>query len=105
MIEQAIGRLGIAVYSGTHATVPFFLAETQELLVNLAKQGIVSIDMELSVLFALANRYEKKTAGIIRIGDLLLRGLPTWKSRSCKLRLKEKVHTKIAETIIHYLFK
>lgn len=74
MIEQATGRLGIAVYSETHATVPFFLAETRQLLVNLVKQGAVSIDMELSVLSTLANRYEKKTAGIIRIGDLPLRG-------------------------------
>jgi len=38
----------------------------------------------------------KKAAGIITIGNLPLKGLPTWKSCSYRLRLKEKVHTKTA---------
>ena len=87
-----------------HATVPFFLSETKELLTDLQKQGAISVDMELSVLYALANRYNKKAAGIVRIGDLPLKGLPTWKSRSYKLQLKEKVHKKIVQGIIDYVF-
>jgi purine-nucleoside phosphorylase len=104
IIEREASSLGIAVHNGIHATVPFFLSETRKLLTDLQKRGVVSVDMELSVLYALANHYGKKAAGIIRIGDLPLKGLPTWKSRSCRLRLKEKVHTKIAEGIIQYLF-
>lgn len=60
--------------------------------------------MELSVLYALANHYHKKAAGIIRIGDLPLNGLPAWKSRSYRVQLKKEVHTKILNAIIDYLF-
>jgi purine-nucleoside phosphorylase len=103
-IEKALQNLGTKVHSGMHATVPFFLSETKELLTDLQKQGAISVDMELSVLYALANRYNKKVAGIVRIGDLPLKGLPTWKSRSYKLQLKEKVHKKIVQGIIDYVF-
>jgi purine-nucleoside phosphorylase len=105
MIEREASSLGITVHNGIHATVPFFLSETRKLLTDLQRQGVVSVDMELSVLYALANYYDKKAAGIVRIGDLPLRGMPTWKSRSCRLRLKEKVHRKILESIIQYLFR
>lgn len=105
IIERETSSLGIAVNSGIHATVPFFLSETRKLLTDLQEQGVVSVDMELSVLYALANHYGKKAAGIIRIGDLPLKGLPTWKSSSHRLRLKEKAHTKIAGSIIQYLLR
>jgi len=104
VIEKEVQNLGIKVHSGIHATVPFFLSETKQLLTNLQKQGILSVDMELSVLYALANHYNKKAMGIVRIGDLPLKGLPTWRSRSYKLQLKREVHKKILEGIISYLF-
>lgn len=103
-IEKAVRNLGIRVHSGIHATVPFFLSETRELLTKLQRQGAVSVDMELSVLYALANHYNKKVAGIMRIGDLPLKGLPTWKSRSYKLQLKKEVHKRILQGIINHLF-
>jgi purine-nucleoside phosphorylase len=104
LIVKEVQDLGIKVHQGIHATVPFFLAETKQLLTDLQQQGALSVDMELSVLYGLANRYQKKVAGIIRIGDLPLKGLPTWKSRSYKVELKEEVHTKILDAIIDYLF-
>lgn len=104
LIEKEIQDLNIKVHEGAHATVPFFLAETKQVLTDLQKQGALSVDMELSVLYALANRYHKRTVGIIRIGDLPLKGLPTWKSRSYKIELKKEVHTRILNAITNYLF-
>jgi purine-nucleoside phosphorylase len=72
-------------------------------LIALQKQHVLSVDMELSVLYALANHYDKKAAGIIRIGDLPLRGLPAWKSSSQKLRIKQEAHRKILKGIMSYL--
>jgi purine-nucleoside phosphorylase len=102
-IEKEVRNLGIKVHRGKHATVPFFLSETKQLLMNLQKQGVLSVDMELSVLYALANHYDKKAAGIIRIGDLPLKGLPAWKSVSYKLKIKKEVHNKILAGIISHL--
>jgi purine-nucleoside phosphorylase len=104
LIEKEVQALGIRVHQGIHATVPFFLAETRELLTDLQKQGALTVDMELSVLYALANHYDKKAAGIVRIGDLPLGGLPTWKSRRHKVELKKKVHAKILRALFAYLF-
>jgi purine-nucleoside phosphorylase len=104
IIEEKVHNLGIKVHMGKHATMPFFLSETKQLLIDLQKQGVLSVDMELSILYALANHYDKKTAGIIRIGDLPLKGLPAWESSTHKLRIKEEAHTKILEGIICHLF-
>lgn len=103
-IEKTVAYLGVRVHSGMHATVPFFLAETKELLVNLQKQGALSVDMELSFLYVLANHYRKRVASAVRIGDLPLKGLPTWKSRSYKLELKKEVHKRITQGIVNYFF-
>jgi purine-nucleoside phosphorylase len=102
-IEKKVHSLGIKVHMGKHATVPFFLSETKRLLIDLQKQGALSVDMELSVLYALANHYGKKAVGIIRIGDLPLKRLPAWESSSHELRFKKEVHTKILEGIISHL--
>jgi len=84
--------------------VPFFISETQKTPDRSRKQGVLSVDMELSVLYALANHYHKKAAGIIRIGDLPLNGLPAWKSRTSKRKLKRQVHKGILKGIIaHFL--
>jgi purine-nucleoside phosphorylase len=103
VIEKEVHNLGIKVHMGKHATVPFFLSETRQILIDLQKQGVLSVDMELSVLYALANHYDKKAAGIIRIGDLPLKGLPAWKSSSHKLRIKKEAHRKILEGIMSHL--
>jgi purine-nucleoside phosphorylase len=105
LIKGEVLELGVRVHSGLHATVPFFLSETKSLLKDLQKQGALSVDMELSVLYALANHYHKKAAGVVRIGDLPLGGLPAWKSRSFKRELKDEVHARILSAIIKYLFK
>lgn len=104
IIKKEVRTTGITVHNKTHATVPFFLSETKKLLTDLQKQGAHSLDMELSVLYALANHWNKKAVGIIRIGDLPLKGLPTWKSRSYKRQLKNKVHEKILNGVLTYLF-
>jgi purine-nucleoside phosphorylase len=104
LIEKEIQDIGIRIHEGANATVPFFFSETEQFLTDLRNQGALSIDMELSVLFALANYYHKKVAGIIRIGDLPLDGLPTWKSRQYKLELKSEVHKRILNAILNYVF-
>jgi len=104
LIENEVEDLGISVHAGLHTTVPFLLSETKQLLNDLQKQKVTSIDMELSVLYALANHYKKRVLGIIRIGDLPLRGLPIWKSKTHKLDLKHQVHNAILNAIINYLF-
>jgi purine-nucleoside phosphorylase len=96
-IEKTVADLDVGVDSAIHATVPSFLAETKELLINLQKQGALSVDMGLSVLYILADHHRKKMAGTVRIGDLPLKGLPTWKSRSYKLQLKKEVHKRITQ--------
>lgn len=104
LIEKEVQGLNIKVHEGVHVTVPFFFAETKQLLTDLQRQGALSVDMEFSVLCALANRYHKRVVGIIRIGDLPLKGLPTWKSRSYKVELKKEVHTRILNAIVDHLF-
>ncbi|MDH5482334.1 MAG: hypothetical protein OEY22_05595 [Candidatus Bathyarchaeota archaeon] len=104
IVKKEVKTLGIKILSETHATVPFFLSETKELLKRLQEQDASSVDMELSVLYALANHYEKKTVGIIRIGDLPLKELPAWKSIPYKRQLKQEVHRKILNAILTYLF-
>jgi len=89
-IEKTVADLDVGVDSAIHATVPSFLAETKELPINLQKQGALSVDMGLPVLYILADQHRKKMTGTVRIGDLPLKGLPTWKSRSYKLQLKKK---------------
>jgi purine-nucleoside phosphorylase len=104
LIEEEVKDLGISVHSSLHATVPFLLSETKQFLNELQKQNVRSIDMELSVLYALANHFHKRATGIIRIGDLPLRGLPIWESKKHKLDLKLRVHTAILNAIINYVF-
>jgi purine-nucleoside phosphorylase len=104
-VEKAVASLGITVHGGVHATVPFFLSETRELLTRLQGQGVVSVDMELSVLYALAGHYKKKAAGVVRIGDLPLKGLPTWKSRSYKMELKREAHRMILKSMAVHIFE
>jgi hypothetical protein len=60
--------------------------------------------MELSVLYVRVNHYGKKVAGAVRIGDLPLKGLPTWKSGSHKLQLKKEVHKRITQGIVNHFF-
>jgi len=104
LVEKETQDIGVRIYEGVNATVPFFLSETEQLLIDLRNQGALSIDMELSVLYALANHYHKKVVGIIRIGDLPLDGLPTWKSRQYKPELKSEVHNRILNAVLNYVF-
>jgi purine-nucleoside phosphorylase len=104
VVEKEVADLGIKVHNGVHATVPFFLSETRKLLTDLKKRGVQSVDMELSVLYALANHHNKKAVGIVRIDDLPLKGLPAWKSRSYNHQLKKEVHKKIVTGLLAYLF-
>jgi len=104
LIEPRVRGLGTSVHVGLHATVPFFHIETEPFLRRLEKRGVLSVDMELAVLYALANHYGKKTAGIIRIGDLPLRGIPVWKSRDYQVELKKRVHGAILQALLEFLF-
>jgi len=104
LIEPRVRELGTSTHVGLHATVPFLHIETNPFLRDLEKRGVLSVDMELAVLYALANHYGKKTVGIIRIGDLPLRGIPIWKSRDYQVELKKTVHKAILQAILEFLF-
>ncbi len=104
LVKEEVEGLRIKVHSGIHATVPFVCSETRNLLLSLKRQGVLSVDMELSVLYALANYYDKKAVGIIRIGDCPLKGLMFWNSVKSKVRLKGEIHRRILYALLKYLF-
>jgi len=104
LMKAEVEDLGIKVHSGIHATVPFVCSETKELLTSLQRQGVLSVDMELSVLYALADHYGKRAAGIIRIGDCPLRGLMFWNSIKSKVKLKAEIHRRILYALLKHLF-
>jgi hypothetical protein len=60
--------------------------------------------MELAVVYALANNYRKNVAGIIRTGDLPLRGFPIGKSRTYEVELKKKAHGVILHALLEHFF-
>lgn len=104
LIKEEVQGLGINVHSGIHATVPFVCSETADLLLSLQKQGVLSVDMELSVLYALAGYYGKRAVGIIRIGDCPLKGLMFWNSVKSKVKLKAEIHRRILYALLEHLF-
>ncbi|MFX0168620.1 MAG: hypothetical protein ACFE89_04590 [Candidatus Hodarchaeota archaeon] len=99
-LEDAMADLDITIHNQLHATVPFLTCETKSFLLGLQRQGVYTVDMELSVLYALTHHYNLRSAGIIRVGDLPLHGLPMWKSQDQKVELKRQVHTKILQAIL-----
>lgn len=103
LVGEEVKGLEIGLHDDLHATVPFLLCETKPFLVDLLNRGVLSVDMELSVLYALANHFQKKAVGIIRIEDLPLQGLPIWKTREEKLTLKGKVHTGILRAVLRFV--
>jgi len=104
LIKEEVRDLRINVHSGIHATVPFVCSETRSLLLSLQRQGVLSVDMELSVLLALADHYDKRAAGIIRIGDCPLKGLMFWDSIKSKVKLKAEIHRRILYALLKHLF-
>ena len=103
LVEEEVGGLGVNLHDGLHATVPFLLCESKPFLMDLMNQGVLSVDMELSVLYALANHFSKKAVGIIRVEDLPLQGLYIWNAREDKLMLKESVHTAILRAVLRFV--
>jgi len=104
LIKKEVQDLRINVHSGIHATVPFVCSETKDLLLSLQRQGVLSVDMELSVLLALADYYDKRAAGIIRIGDCPLKELMFWDSIKSKVKLKAEIHRRILYALLKHLF-
>jgi len=104
LINEEVEGLEVKVHSGMHATVPFVCSETKDLLLSLQRQGVLSVDMELSVLLALADYYDKRAAGIIRIGDCPLKGLMFWDSIKSKVKFKAEIHRRILYALLKHLF-
>ncbi|MFX1475444.1 MAG: hypothetical protein ACFFCO_08215 [Promethearchaeota archaeon] len=102
-VEEEVKDL-VNLHDGLHATVPFLLCENKPLLVDMLNRGVLSVDMELSVLYALANHFSKKAVGIIRIDDLPLQGLLLWDALEDSLELKSRVHTGILRAVIQFVF-
>ena len=102
-LENNMTELGVPVHSQPHATVPFITCETEAFLTDLQRRGIWTVDMELSVLYALANHYQIPSAGILLVEDLPLHGLPFWKCRDFKLELKQRVQKIILQTILQII--
>ena len=99
-LENNMTEVGITVHTQPHATVPFITCETEAFLLDLQQRGIWTVDMELSVLYALASHYQIRSAGILLVEDLPLHGLPFWKCRDIKVELKQQVQNKILQTIL-----
>ncbi len=104
LVEEEVKGLGISLHDGLHATVPFLLCENKPFLVDLLNRGVLSVDMELSVLYALANHFSKKAVGIIRVDDLPLQGLLLWDALEDSLELKSQVHTGILRAVLGLVF-
>jgi purine-nucleoside phosphorylase len=104
-LKAAVAELEVNVHSQLHATVPFITCETEVFLRGLEKQGVWTIDMELSVLYALANHYNLRSAGIILVEDLPLHGLPFWKCQDINMELKQQVQTKVLQSILRTFFE
>ncbi len=102
-VEEEVKDL-VNLHDGLHATVPFLLCENKPFLVDMLNRGVLSVDMELSVLYALANHFSKKAVGIIRIDDLPLQGLLLWDALEDSLELKSRVHTGILRAVIQFVF-
>jgi purine-nucleoside phosphorylase len=103
LIGPRLRALERSLHAGLHATVPFLHIETDPFLRKLERRGVLSVDRVRRSIRA-ANHYRKATAGIIRIGDLPLRGIPIWKSRDYQLDLKKKVHRAILQGLLEHLF-
>jgi len=102
ILTTLINDSQIKIYTGIHATVPFFFCETRELLLNLQKEGFLSVDMELSVLYTLANFYGKRTCGILRVfGDMPLQKKEFWKKN---IKLKKDMMNVMLSCIIRLFF-
>jgi purine-nucleoside phosphorylase len=79
IINEVTRNDDIIIHRGNHATVPFFYSETEDFLKEIAEKSI-TIDMEMSVIYTFAKIYNKKSTGILRIGDLPLQGEEVWKT-------------------------
>jgi purine-nucleoside phosphorylase len=104
LVKEETKDTGIGLHDGLHATVPFLLCENKPFLVDLLNQGVLSVDMELSVLYALSNHFSKKAVGIILVDDLPLQGLYLWDALEDQLSLKRRVHTGILRAVIQLVF-
>ena len=103
-MKAAVAEWEVRVHNQLHATVPFVTCETEAFLRDLQKKGVWTVDMELSVLYALANHYNIRSVGIILVEDLPLHGLPIWKCRDVNTELKQQVQTKVLQTILRHIF-
>lgn len=52
-----------------NATMPFFFSENYKNLKRLSDGGVFTVDLELSVVYAFAEKFGKKSCGILRIYD------------------------------------
>jgi purine-nucleoside phosphorylase len=104
LVEEEMKDVGVTLHDGLHATVPFLLCENKPFLMDLLNQGVLSVDMELSVLYALANHFSKKAVGVIRVDDLPLQGLYLWDAREDQVMLKRRVHTVILRAVLQFVF-
>ena len=104
-LKATLAELQTKVHCKLHATVPFVTCETEAFLRGLQKQGVWTVDMELSVLYALANHYNLRAAGILLVEDLPLHGLPFWKCRDINTELKQQVQNKMLQIILRTFFE
>ncbi|BFI73794.1 purine nucleoside phosphorylase DeoD-type [Nanoarchaeota archaeon] len=80
-IANEVTSKDIKIRNYNHVTVGLFYSETDELIEYFRKFNLATIDMELSALYRLAYYYKKKTVGILRISEDLLKKQKVWETR------------------------
>jgi purine-nucleoside phosphorylase len=104
--RRKIGELDINIYQEMHATIPFFYSETEEYLRKLQELSVLSIDMEMSVIYTIAKINRKKCAGMLRIGDLPLIGEEVWEVTSKRRpELNQQIRSIFLQTIVEWGIK
>jgi uridine phosphorylase len=70
-LERQMRRSKIRFYKGTSWTIDAPYAETKEEIKHYRKEGVLTVEMEASALFAVAKRRNAKAAAIFTVSDLL----------------------------------
>ena len=68
-LVEATRRFGYDPLVGETFSTDAAFMETPDFLGNLARQGIIGIDMEMSALFSIAQYHGKRAAGILVVSD------------------------------------
>ncbi len=70
-LEREMRKNGIGFHKGTSWTIDAPYAETKEEIAHYRNEGVLTVEMEASALFAVAKRRRFKAAAIFTVSDIL----------------------------------